>query len=55
MSTEALLDLCETHRVYAHYYHGRWFVALGDFFGFGKTLPEALENWCKEVERRGIA
>ncbi len=51
---EELLDLCYHHRVYAQYYRGRWFVALGDIFGFGVTLLEAIENWCQSVEQKGL-
>jgi hypothetical protein len=32
----------------------RIFVALGNFFGFGHTLAEAIENWCQEVEKSGL-
>ncbi len=51
---EELLNLCSEYRVYAQYWRGRWFIALGDFFGFGKTLPDAIEDWCQAVEKRGI-
>ena len=54
MTIEAWLDLCHEHHAYVQYYRGRWFLALGDFFGFGGTLPEALESWCQTVERSGI-
>ena len=54
MTTEDWLDLCHRYHMYAHYWRGRWFVTLGDFYAFGKTLPEAVENWCQEVEKRGI-
>jgi hypothetical protein len=52
LTYEELLDICDQHRVYAQYYRGRWFIALGCFFGFGKTLQEAIENWCKSVEKQ---
>jgi hypothetical protein len=51
---EDLLDVCDQHGIYAHYYRGRWFVALGDIFGFGQTLPEAIEDWCRMVEEKGL-
>ena len=54
MVIEELLDLCYEHRVYVQYYRGRWFVAMGDFFGFGNTVLEAIESWCKAVEGRGL-
>ncbi len=51
---EELLNLCHEHHAYVQYYRGRWFIALGDFFGFGATLPKAIENWCQAVEQIGL-
>jgi len=52
MTTEQWLDLCHQYRMYTLYHRSRWFVALGDFYGFGKTVPEAIENWCQAVEQK---
>jgi hypothetical protein len=32
----------------------RVFVTLGNFYGIGNTLPEAVESWCQEVEAHPI-
>lgn len=47
---EDLLDICQQYGLYAQYYRGKWLVALGEFIGIGKTLPEAINAWCQSVE-----
>lgn len=50
---EDLLAICRAHGVYVQL-GKRWLVALGGTAAVGETLPEAVEHWCQEVERRGI-
>lgn len=49
--TDELLQLCQQYKMYVQIGPNRIFVALGEFYGLGVTLAEAIENWCQHVER----
>lgn len=48
--TQELLSICHQYKMYVQI-GKRYFVALGRFYAIGNSLPEAIENWCQEVER----
>lgn len=52
--TDELLMLCQQQKMYVQIGPNRIFVTLGNFYGIGNTLAEAIERWCQEVERHPI-
>jgi hypothetical protein len=51
---QELLDICTQYHVYVQILNGKVLVACGHIIGLGATIPEAIENWCQEVEKRGL-
>jgi hypothetical protein len=52
--TDELIQLCQQHKMYVQIAPNRIFVVLGEYYGLGSTLAEAIENWRDSVEKSGI-
>lgn len=51
--TDQLLAICQQYGFYVQFYRDRVFIAMGtNYYGIGKTLSSAVENWMQSVEKR---